>query len=81
MIINEVLLIINAILKEINPNTPTRPKKDIIVPNEITLLEPALEKLCTNAGLVLLEKQSIQYGVKIIVKQGYRRVCSPNCIS
>ncbi|MEA5259545.1 CRISPR-associated primase-polymerase type B [Arcicella aquatica] len=62
-----------AILKEINPNTLTRPKKDIIVPNEISLLEPELEKLCTNAGFVLLEKQPIQYGIKIMAKQGYRK--------
>ncbi len=62
-----------AILKEINPNTPTRVQKEIFVPKEITMLFSEIEKLCQQVGLEILEQLPIQYGVKIMVKQGYRK--------
>ena len=62
-----------AILKEINPNAPTRVEKDIFIPQEITALYTEIEKLCQQIGLELLEQKPIQYGVKVMVKQGYRK--------
>ncbi|PWK16959.1 VirE-like protein [Arcicella aurantiaca] len=70
-VINETAY--KAILREINPNTPVRIEKDIFVPKEITELFTEIEKLCTQVGLELLEQKPIQYGVKIIAKQGYRK--------
>lgn len=70
-VINETAY--KAILKEINPNTPTRVQKEIFIPKEITMLFAEIEKLCQQVGLEMLEQIPIQYGVKIIVKQGYRK--------
>lgn len=70
-VINETAY--KAILKEINPNTPTRIQKDIFVPQEIIILNAEIEKLCQQVGLEILEQKPIQYGLKIIVKQGYRK--------
>jgi hypothetical protein len=61
-----------AILKEINPHISNRPKKEVVLPSQLVLLEPEIEKLCTNAALVLVGQQAIQHGIKIIAKQGYR---------
>jgi hypothetical protein len=61
-----------ALLKEINPNTPTRLTKEVFVPVEITMLQTEIETLCQKVGLILVEQKPIQYGVKVIVKQGYR---------
>lgn len=70
-VINETAY--KAILKEINPNTPTRVQKEIFIPKEITMLFAEIEKLCQQVGLEMLEQIPIQYGVKIIVKQSYRK--------
>lgn len=70
-VINETAY--KAILREINPNTPVRIEKDVFVPKEITDLFTELEELCTQVGLELLEQKPIQYGVKIVAKQGYRK--------
>lgn len=37
------------------------------------MLFAEIEKLCQQAGLEVLEQMPIQYGVKIMVKQGYRK--------
>ena len=70
-VINETAY--KAILKEINPNAPTRVQKEIFFPKEIAMLFAEIEKLCQQAGLEVLEQMPIQYGVKIMVKQGYRK--------
>lgn len=70
-VINETAY--KAILKEMNPHTPTRVEKDIFIPQEIATLYVEIEKLCQQVGLELLEQKPIQYGVKVMVKQGYRK--------
>jgi hypothetical protein len=70
-VINETAY--KAILKEINPNTTTRAQKEIFIPKEINTLFSEIEKLCQQVGLELLEQIPIHYGVKIMVKQGYRK--------
>lgn len=61
------------VLRSINPNTPSRRQKQTFVPAALTELEPAMRTVCTQFGWELTELAPLNYGLKVAVKQGFRR--------
>ncbi|AYQ36646.1 hypothetical protein DTQ70_30450 (plasmid) [Runella sp. SP2] len=61
------------VLREVSPTAPTRTVKQAFVPQELLDFMPEIDVLCQKAGLEVFEKMPIQYGIKVLVKQGYRK--------
>lgn len=70
-IINEVAY--REVLREVSPHAPVRAVKKVQVVQELLDLQPRLEDLCQKASLEVVELLPIQYGLKVMVKQGHRK--------
>ena len=69
--INEVAY--RDMLRTINPNTPSRREKQTFVPDELWTIEPAVRAICGQFSWELTEMTPLNYGLKVAVKQGFRR--------
>ncbi|GAB2596499.1 CRISPR-associated primase-polymerase type B [Spirosoma areae] len=69
--INEVAY--RDVLRAINPNTPSRREKQTFVPDELWAIEPAVRAVCAQFSWELTEMTPLNYGLKVAVKQGFRR--------
>lgn len=62
-----------AVLKEINPKqTVRKADKQIFVPEEILALQTDFERICKENNWELIELKLINYGQKVMVRQGYK---------
>jgi len=61
------------VLQTLNPNAPVRREKQYFVPAELTALEPAVRDICTCLSWELTQLAPLNYGLKVAVKQGFRR--------
>lgn len=61
------------VLRAINPNMPCRREKQTFVPNELWAIEPAVRAVCTQFTWELTGFTPLNYGLKVAVKQGFRR--------
>jgi len=62
-----------AVLREVSPNAPVRAVKEVVVPQDLLDFQPQIDVLCQQVGLEVVEKQPIQYGLKVMVRQGHRK--------
>lgn len=69
--INEVAY--REMLRTINPNMPSRREKQTFVPDELWTIEPAVRAICGQFSWELTEMTPLNYGLKVAVKQGFRR--------
>lgn len=70
-LLNEVAY--RAVLREVSPCAPARAVREVYVPQDLVEFQPQIDTLCKQAGLEVVEKQPIQFGVKVMVRQGYRK--------
>jgi hypothetical protein len=62
-----------AVLKEINPKqTVRKADKQIFVPEEILALQSDFERICKENNWELMDLQRINYGQKVMIRQGYK---------
>ena len=61
------------VLRAMNPNAPVRPQKQTFVPDALTELEPAIRTICASLSWELTDLTPLNYGLKVAVKQGFRR--------
>jgi hypothetical protein len=62
-----------AVLKEINPKqTVRKADKQIFVPEEILALQSDFERICKENNWELMGLQRINYGQKVMIRQGYK---------
>lgn len=62
-----------AVLKEINPKQMVRKAdKQLFVPEEILALQSDFERICKENNWELMDLQRINYGQKVMVRQGYK---------
>ena len=69
--INEVAY--QNVLRAINPNAPVRREKQTFVPDELTALDPAMREICALLNWELVGLTPLNFGLKVAVKQGFRR--------
>lgn len=62
-----------AVLREVSPQAPVRAVKPVTVPQDLLDFQPQIIALCRQAGLEAVEQQAIQYGLKVMVRQGHRK--------
>lgn len=63
-----------AIRHTINPASLTsRRVKQTFVPDELQAIEPAVRLICTQLGWELTDLTPLNYGLKVAIKQGFRR--------
>jgi hypothetical protein len=61
-----------AVLKQLNPNAPVRREKQCFVPDELRQAEPVVRELCVQLNWELRAVESLNYGLKFVVRQGLR---------
>jgi len=62
-----------AVLREVSPQSPVRAVKPVVVPQDLLDFQPQIIAICSQVGLEVVEQQSIQYGLKVMVRQGHRK--------
>jgi hypothetical protein len=65
------------VLKQINPRTtlrnPVRPERQVFVPDALRELEPEVRAICQRLNWELTEVATLNYGLKFVVRQGFRK--------
>lgn len=69
--INE--LAYREVQRAINPAAPVRREKQCFVPDELRSIEPAVRSICGQFNWELADLTPLNYGLKIAIRQGFRR--------
>jgi len=61
------------VLRAINPTAPVRRAKQTFVPDEVAEIQSAVRLICSQLNWELTECVPLNFGLKVAIKQGFRR--------